>query len=51
VSQRNHIGLSIIAFIRLEIRRIRKGISWFESKVSIIREAIKNYVLSADEYI
>ena len=41
-AQRNHIGLSIRAFLRLELYRIMKQVSWFEAKNSIIREAIEN---------
>ena len=44
VSQRNHIGLAIRAFLRLEAHRIRTGISWFETKTSLIREAIRAYL-------
>lgn len=44
VSQRNHIGLAIRAFVRLEAYRLRSGISWFEAKTSIIRSAIRQYL-------
>lgn len=44
VSQRNHIGLAIRAFLRLEAHRIRTGISWFETKTNLIREAIRAYL-------
>jgi putative transposase len=44
VSQRNHIGLAIRAFVRLEAHRLRTGITWFETKLSIIREAIRAYL-------
>ena len=44
ISQRNHIGLAIRAFVRLEAHRIRSGISWFETKTSIIREAVRAYL-------
>ena len=37
VSQRNHIGLAIRAFVRLEVHRLRTGIPWFEAKTGIIR--------------
>ena len=43
-SQRTHILLSIRAFLRLEIERIRTTRSWFESKQSVIRNAIKEYI-------
>jgi hypothetical protein len=44
VSQRNHIALAIRAFVRLEVHRTRTGISWFESKTSIIRSAMRYYL-------
>jgi putative transposase len=44
VSQRNHIGLAIRAFVRLETHRLHLGISWFEAKTSIIRSAICQYL-------
>lgn len=43
-AQRNHIGLSIRAFLRLERNRIRTGMSWFEAKVSITRDAVRAYL-------
>jgi hypothetical protein len=44
VSQRNHIGLAIRAFVRLEVHRWHSGISWFEAKTSIVRSAIRQYL-------
>jgi putative transposase len=44
ISQRNHIGLAIRAFVRLEIHRLHSGISWFEAKTSIIRSAMRQYL-------
>ena len=44
VSQRNHIGLAIRAFVRLELHRLRTGVSWYEAKTSIIRSAIRAYL-------
>jgi putative transposase len=44
VSQRNHIGLAIRAFIRLEAHRLQTGVSWFEFKTHIIRDAIRAYL-------
>ncbi len=44
VSQRNHIGLAIRAFVRLEMHRLRTGVSWYEAKTSIIRSAIRAYL-------
>jgi putative transposase len=44
VSQRNHIGLAIRSFVRLESHRLHLGVSWFEAKTSIIRSAISQYL-------
>lgn len=44
VAQRNHIGLAIRAFVRLEVHRAHNGISWYEAKTSIIRSAIRAYL-------
>jgi hypothetical protein len=44
VSQRNHIGLAIRAFVRLELYRLRTGMSWFEAKTGIIRSAMRHYL-------
>lgn len=44
VAQRNHIGLAVRAFLRLEVARLQRGITWFEAKRSIIREAIRHYL-------
>jgi hypothetical protein len=43
VAQRNHIGLAVRAFLRLESHRLLTGVSWFEAKTSIVREAIRLY--------
>jgi putative transposase len=43
-AQRNHIGLSIRAFLRLEFLRFSTGISWFDAKFSIIRDAVRAYL-------
>lgn len=43
-AQRNHIGLALRAFLRLEHHSFHKGISWFEAKTSIIREAVRAYL-------
>lgn len=45
-SIRNHIGLAIRAFLRLEWARLREKRSWFESKTSIIRAAVRSYLAS-----
>jgi hypothetical protein len=44
ISQRNHIGLAIRAFVRLEVHRLYSGMSWFETKTSIIRSAVRRYM-------
>jgi hypothetical protein len=44
VAQRNHIALAIRAFVRLEVHRAQTGISWFETKTSIIRSAMRAYL-------
>jgi hypothetical protein len=43
-AQRNHIGFCLRAFLRLESHCYHKGISWFEAKTSIVREAVRNYI-------
>lgn len=43
-AQRNHIGLARRAFLRLEVHWFNAGISWYESKVSIVREAVRSYL-------
>lgn len=45
-AQRNHIGLAIRAFLRLESYWFNTGISWYEAKTSIIREAVRSYLAS-----
>jgi len=42
--QRNHIGFSIRAFLRLEMHWFNTGISWYESKLSIVRDAVRSYL-------
>ena len=43
-AQRNHIGLALRAFLRLEWHCYRKGISWFEAKLAILRPALRTYL-------
>jgi len=43
-AQRNHIGCSIRAFLRLEVYSFASGHSWFEAKTQIIRHAIRAYL-------
>ena len=44
IAQRNHIGLALRAFLRLERYCFSNGISWFEAKTSIIRDAVRAYL-------
>ena len=43
-AQRNHIGFSIRAVLRLEVFSYFTGHSWFEAKMQIIRDAIRAYL-------
>jgi hypothetical protein len=43
VAQKNHFLYALRAFLRLEVHKLRTGV-WFETKVSIIREAIRAYL-------
>jgi len=43
-AQRNHIGLALRAFLRLEIHCFASGISWVEAKTAIIRDAVRAYL-------
>ena len=42
-AQRNHIGMAIRAFVRLSWHFYTTGISWYEAKTSIVREAVRAY--------
>ncbi len=44
VSILRHLLLALRAFLRLEVYRLRKGVSWYEAKASIVREAIRSYL-------
>jgi DDE superfamily endonuclease len=44
VAQRNHIGLALRAFLRLESYGFAHGISWLEAKTAIIRDAVRSYL-------
>ncbi len=48
-ARRNHIGLAIRAFVRLEYHRAAAGVSWFQAKWGVIREAVRAY-LAAPRY-
>jgi putative transposase len=43
-AQRNHIMLALRAFIRLELNRLRTGVSWYQAKFDIVRAAIHDYL-------
>lgn len=43
-AQRNHVGLAIRAFLRLELHWFKTGISCYEAKVAIVRDAIRAYL-------
>lgn len=40
----NHLSLSIRAFLRLEAYRLKEGVSWYEAKTAIVRDAIRTYL-------
>ena len=43
-AQRNHIGFAIRAFLRLEMHWFNTGISWYEAKLRIVRNAVRSYL-------
>jgi hypothetical protein len=43
-SQRNHIGLALRAYVRLELHRWHSRVSIFNSKLDIIRVALRHYL-------
>ncbi len=43
-AQRNHIGMAIRAFLRLERHFYATGVSWYEAKADIVRVAIRAYI-------
>jgi len=43
-AQRNHIGLAIRAFLRLELHWFTTGMSWYKAKLAIVRDAIRPYL-------
>ncbi len=49
-AQRNHILFSLRAFLRIERFCFRTGLTWFEAKIGIVREAVKTY-LRCPKYI
>ena len=45
-TQRNHIGLALRAFLRIECHAFYIGLSWFELKHGIIRKAVTSYLVA-----
>jgi putative transposase len=43
-AQRGHTLMALRAFVRLEAHRLKTGLSWYETKKSIIRQAIQQYL-------
>ena len=43
-AQRNHIGLALRAFLRVEIDCFQRGIRWFAATRSIIHDALRAYL-------
>jgi hypothetical protein len=43
-AQRNHIGLALRAFLRLELYGFTHGVSWAEAKTAIVRQAVRSYL-------
>lgn len=39
--QKNHLLLALRAFLRLEAYRLRTGLSWYEAKLALVRNAIR----------
>ena len=48
VAQKNHILFSLRAFVRLEVVRWKTGQSWYETKLSIIRDAVRRFCRTPD---
>lgn len=44
VGQANHLLLSVRAYLRLEVHRVRTGVSHFEAKASVVRDAIRAFL-------
>jgi len=44
-TQRNHIGLALRAFLRIEHYCHHTGVSWFDAKLSIVRDAVRAYLV------
>ncbi len=46
-SQRNHILCAFLAFLKLEWQRLQHGVSWYEQKWAITRQAVTAYLANA----
>jgi hypothetical protein len=44
VAMLNHLLLAIRAFLRFEAYRLKMGVSWYEAKTAIVRDAIRTYL-------
>lgn len=42
--QRTHILLALRAFLRLEVHRLKVGVSWYAAKAAIVRDAVRHYL-------
>ncbi len=43
-AQRNHIGMSVRAFLRLECHCFALGLNWLQVKLDVIRDAVRAYL-------
>ena len=43
-AQRNHIGLALRAFLRLEWHFFTTGVSCYEAKKRVVRDAVRSYL-------
>ncbi|MBI2996400.1 MAG: hypothetical protein HYY52_06830 [Candidatus Melainabacteria bacterium] len=43
-AQINHIFCAFVAFIRLELRRFKDGITWYQQKWNIVRDLVRNHL-------
>ena len=43
-ARRNHVGMAIRAFLRLERHFYATRVSWYEAKARIVRGAIRAYI-------
>jgi putative transposase len=43
-AQQRHLLLALRAFLRLEVHRVKTQQSWYDAKLSIIRDAIRSYL-------